>query len=362
MKELFEIGDGALTPGDDSSGGSPQGTTQAKSELVSAGVPVGPAELARLVSSAILRRWYVVLGVALPLGALSIFVAEKKFQPSFAAEALIEVAPTVPSVAFTDDQWRAQSIHGFYDNYMRTLMRLAKVRPVLEAAELRLSDEGIAWRPVSVTAAESIDHLGARVQVDSIRETHLFSVRFEDADPWLVAPVANAVATSLLEHLEETAQNQRRKRRETIEAERERLRLQLRATYAALEPMSARLGSALIDDRHNVFFERLISLTTGMTKVFVERVSKEGELEGVRERASSLLKDVPLGELEALVDEDRGVADARVTQGRLTREIESLTGALSGKHPERAQALKRLASASAQVDQIEELARIRIRA
>ncbi len=356
MKELFELGDEALvSPG----AALPGGAMAAKMESPSVG---GPADLARLAVSAVWRRWYVVLGVALPLGALSVFAAAKKFQPAFAAEAMIEVAPTVPSVAFTDEQWRAQSIHGFYDNYMRTLMRLAKVRPVLEGARQRLSDDGINWRPPAVTEAESTDHLGARIQVNAIRETHLFSVRFEDADPGLVAPVANAVTTSLLTHLEETAAEQRRKRREIIEDERERLRLQLRDTYAALEPMSARLGSALIDDRHNVFFERLNTLTEGMTKVFVDRVRREGELEGVRKRASLLLQEVPFGELEALVDEDRAVADARVTQGRLAREIESSTGALSDEHPERAQALKRLASARAQGDQIEEGARVRIRA
>ncbi|MEM8714056.1 MAG: hypothetical protein AAGG01_24190, partial [Planctomycetota bacterium] len=325
------------------------------------GADVAAQDLPLLVLSALRYRWWLVVALALPLCALGGWAVLRKLQPSFAAEALLEVAPTAPNVAFTDEQWRAQSIHGFYDNYMRTLMRLATVRPVLEAAESTLVEEGVAWRPEAVPASESTDHLGARVQVRAVRETHLFTVRFEDSDASIVAPVVNAVTDALLRNLEESENAQRSQRRAAIEAERERLRCELRKTYEALDPMGARLGSALIDQRHNVFFERLNTLTEGMTKVFVDRVRREGELEGIRDRATALLQAVPHGELEALVDEDRAVADARVTFGRLTRQIEDETGTLSDEHPERLQALERLAAAQAHTDEIEASARERIR-
>jgi len=331
--------------------------TAPRSEREDEGLRVDPLQL---VLSALRRRWFVIGLLAAVFGAAGGYVVMKRFRPIYSAEVLIEVQPTVPLVAFTDEEWRAQSLAGFYNDHMRTITQLASSRPVMKRAVASLDEAGVSWLSESVDRRSAPDHLRSRVQVNAVRESHLFTVRFDDADAGLVAPVANAVASTLLAQIQNSREEDRAETLESIDAERARLESDLETTYAKLDALSENLGAVMLDERHNIFYERLNTLEEGVTKVYVERVRAEGELLEARLRAEELGLAIPEGELSRLIDDDTSVKNARTLYGRLVQDEERETGQLSPDHPERQQSVSRLASAIQQVQRIEEEARERI--
>ena len=66
------------------------------------------------------RRWWLLaLGLVRAAGAAA--VGKMRSKASYRTEAIVAVAPIVPHVAFTGEEWRAESIVSFYDDYVRTL-------------------------------------------------------------------------------------------------------------------------------------------------------------------------------------------------------------------------------------------------
>lgn len=349
MKELFNLN------------GDPLGVESISSEAAgsTAAQPEGMLSMS-LIFSALRHRWPWIVLLALPMVGLSAFYVQRRMPPIFAAESMIKVEPTVPHVAFTDEEWRAQSITGFYNDHVRTITRLAKSRAVLEEAVSCLAEKGVTWLPEGVPAWKASDHLGARIQVNQLRDTHLFTVRFEAADALLVAPVANAVADALLEVLSRDQREFKSRTLKTLDEERLRLETELDGAYAGLDELSNHLGSVLMDEGQNTLYERLNKLEEGMTKVFVNRVQAEGAYLDAEIRARQLLSRAPNGELQALLDDDPAFRDARVSYGRLKLQEDRATGHLSDDHPERQQSLKRLESALAQLNATEEEVRARL--
>lgn len=380
MKELFQgLGDGDLEPraqlagaaaGAAAGGGfaapvepapaPAQGGTQPLTQPAArpaTGGPIDPMAVLRAVRA----KWYIVLFVtAFLTGALGAVVL-KRIVPSYAAEALVSVEPIVPTVAYTGEEWRAQSIQGFYSDYVRTLVRLAKTPDVAAAAVAELAEDGIDWLPEGVDPVDAPAHLAARLDVRQVRDTQLISVRFEDKNSAIVGPVANAAANSLLTALDLQQNTRVSENSAALAREAERLEKELAGVNASLDALSEPLGSAMADERHNIFFERIDALQESWAKALLVAADAESEMARTRAEAERLLTAIPEGELQAMVDDDPAVRDARVMLGRLARDEESQSGHLSDVHPERMQALQRLREAADRVKKVEEDSRTRLR-
>lgn len=361
MKELFE-GLGGSTDAALDALPAPrpaQGAPLRDVRVVAAGAP--PFEVGALLV-AVRRHWFAGVSVAAVVFAVSAAGVLVRLSPSYAGEALLNVEPIVPRVAYTDEEWRARSIQGFYSDYVRTLVRLARTPEVAAGAVEILRADGVDWLPEGVEVEDAAAHLAARLQVLQVRDTQLVSVRFEDGDPALVAPVANAATGALLETLEAGEARRNAATASTLEREAKRLRMELAEVNGGLDALSEPLGSAMADERHNIFFERIDALQESWAKALLVAAEAESERARAGAEVERLRAGAPEGALEKLVDDDAAVRDARVMLGRLARDEESASGHLSSAHPERAQALERLREATARVASVEEDTRARLRA
>ena len=313
-----------------------------------------------VVVRAVRARLGLFLVTAVALAGAGAFVVLKRVVPTYRAEAVLLVEPTAPVLAYTGEEWRAESIVGFYGDYVRTLKGMAVEPRILKDAIDRLAREGVVWCPPGVTPIDRPNHLRARLDVSHVRDSYLVTIGLEDREAAVPAEVVNIVTEVFLASLTEDQRSGSRARLELLEQERARLEQEVEGNRLRIEELSAETGFAILDERQNVFYERLIRLQDGLTDVFVDRVRAEGQYEGSVAQAAELRAAIPVGEVRRLLDEDDVVQDARLMFQRLVRDLESETGDLSEDHPLRLQAQERVDAARARLTELEQdtLARI----
>jgi uncharacterized protein involved in exopolysaccharide biosynthesis len=309
-----------------------------------------------------LRRFTVTcILTGLLVTALGGIAVERKFRPSFAAESYVYVAPLEPRILHADEEWHKKSFVGFYDDYVRTLARRTVSHRVLARACRNLDEQGVRWLPDGVLAGERENHLRARLQVNRLLDTHLLGISLEDSRAEIPAHVVNAVSQALLRDLEEQRQAQSQRILKELKRERDELRAELETTYSELDGLSEKLGSAILDERQNIFYERIQVLEEGLTKIFVRRVAAEGALASTRARAEELRAPVPIGDLERDLDLDVRVKDGRVMIARRIREIDDSLLGLGPKHPHTSVLGQRRAVLLRELSELEEGVRQEIR-
>ncbi|MFT7617590.1 MAG: capsular polysaccharide biosynthesis protein [Planctomycetota bacterium] len=279
------------------------------------------------------HHWLIFVVVSLCLAFVGTWAVAKKFKPSYRAETKLHVAALAPRVLFANEEWHKESIVGFYDDFVRTISQQAKSERVLIGAIQILREEEVHWIPSTVLANEVVAHLRARLQVARIRDTYLLSISMDDSTMAWPAPIANAVGRSLLDELRRLEVSEGQRLMKALQDEKVSMELELTATYGQLDGLSARLGSAILDERQNIFYERIQVLEQGLTKVFVKRVAAEGALKSARGRATELLGPVPAGDLEEELCNDVRVKDVRVMARRRISQIEDQMMGLGAEHP-----------------------------
>jgi len=312
--------------------------------------------------TALRRHWRAALAIAALAAPLVYGAALWKLRPTYRAEAVLKVSPLVPRLLHTGEEWRASSISGYYSDYVRTLTQLASERSVMEDAVARLDARGADWLPAGVAPSESSNHLRARIDVKLVRDTHLLTIGLDDGRPEVVAPVVEAVTESFLARLAAEDAVDSDSKMHALVQDRDRLKGALAETHARLDGLSSRLGSAILDERQNIFYQRLGVLDEGLTKLFVRRVEAEAALTGAKARALELAAPVPDSLVERLVEEDVAVRDARVLDVRQARELEAATHACAPGHPLRIEAEGRRARARVELAALEAGVRARARA
>jgi capsular polysaccharide biosynthesis protein len=321
----------------------------------------GPSLDWRSAAGSVMDHWFLALTAATLTVAVGAFVVLKKFAPVYRAESVLYVRPTAPSLAYTGEEWRAESIASFYGDYVRTLEWFAVDPKVLDEAIGRLARRGVEWLPAGVERDDAAHHLRARLDISHISGSHLMKIGLTDGAPGLPSTVVNAVTEVLLEKLQEENLAGTNARLETLTREKRRLKEDLGRNQANLDELAGSTGVAVLDESQNVFYERLVRLQDGVTDVFVERVRAEGQLQEDFARARDLRKTFPVGELERLVDQDQAVAAARLQFHGLSRQIEEETVELSESHPGRIRAGETLRAAQLRLAELERDVRERLR-
>lgn len=322
--------------------------------------PPAPPKAPGRFSAELRRRPAAAALLALALAAPAGELAARRAAPSYRAEAVLYVAPAVPRLLYTDEEWRANSTVGFYNDYLRTLCRLAVEPEAAREVCARLDAAGVRWAPPGVPPEEAPLVLRARLEARVVGETHLISVGFEDADPAVVAPVVDAAAEVLAERVRRTETAEVDARTERLRTERARLRSELAAGGAGLELLAARIGPGIVDEKQNFEFERVRALQDSHAKLTQRRIEADAARAAAESRAAELRAPPPAAAVDRLVDEDPSVQDARTMLGRLVRETEEKTADFADVHPARAAALARAESARRRVEEAEAAARARL--
>lgn len=307
------------------------------------------------------QRWKPAVAILILFSLGGVTVARRKFRPVYRGEAVVRISPLLPRILNFDDEWHKTSIEGFYNDYVRTLCHSAKERAVLANAVTALEGKDVDWIPEGVPEEEIVDHLKARITVQLIRDTHLLRIGIDDSRPEIVAPVVNEVTRSFLGRFAEDERMDQDRKVVVLRSSRKETQQKLDQTHRRLDVLSERLGSALMDEKQNIFFERIHVLDEGFSKVTVRRVQAEGALAKAQARAERLRQRVPIGLVERALEADVEVRDARVMVGRLEREVGKEVTGLSSRHPIRLAAMKRLETAKQHRDTIEKNAEVRVR-
>ena len=277
----------------------------------------GPRRLGLITT---LKRHFVfALLIFTAVAAAGGFVVMRRYGPVYAAEAVFHVAPMPPRILYTDAEWHNGATISFFEDYARTLTHVVRMRVVLEDAIGRLDADGVEWAYPSVERDRWVPHLRTRLTVTDILDTHLISIRMEARDPEIVKAVVEHVAGAFVDHVAKEHESLRLKQVAVLEAERDTLRDRLKSRQAELDALGDELGTPLLDDRRNVYYERILRLDLGMTKVFLRRVHAEGDYKKALGRAEDLRATVPEGEVALAMEEDRGLREARRIVSRETK-------------------------------------------
>ena len=320
--------------------------------VLQSAMPRGPRRLGLLPTlgrHALLAA--IIFGTVAGAGGVAVM---KRFAPVYAAEAVFHVAPMPPRILYTDAEWHNGATISFFEDYARTLTHVVRMRSVLADAIDRLEAAGVAWAHPHVERERWVAHLRSRLRVTDILDTHLISIRLEDEDPLVVQAVVEHVAAAFVEHVATEMEAVRLKQVRVLEAQRDDLRERLAKRQRELNAISAELGAPLLDDRRNVFYERILKLDEGMTKVFLRRVHAQGDHTKATGRASDLNATVPTGEVALAMEEDRGLRDARRTVSRETKLRDEASKRYREQHPTMVDRENARQAAERAVDRVEE--------
>ena len=293
------------------------------------------ADLIKRALQSVPKHRFLFIAATLILFAGAGFVIFNWMRPVYRAEAELQIALLSPRLVYTNEEWHKESQAGNYDEYVETLTRKVESTEVLEATIDRLKNRGVEWAHSSIHSTERVNHLRARLDVKRLRDTHFLIIGLDDTEAELTAPIVNATAHCFLENLEKRRADESTALLDALENEEKTLRKSLEETYGELDKLSDRLGSAILDKRQNIFYERIQLLEQGLTKVFLRRVEAEGSLGSAQHRAIQLLDVIPEGDIRKNLELDGRIKDARIMIARRQREIDDSLLGLGSKHPHR---------------------------
>ncbi len=327
-------------------------------------IPAGGAigALIAAVVATFKRYGLIAAGISLFLSVPIVLILPSKFSPTYKAEAVLEVDPVKPRVLYTGEEWRATSIHAYFNDYSRTVTHLAVEKRVIQRAVRHLQRRGVPWAPDGMLESERVNHLRSRIKPTLMRETHLLLMAFEGSNRRVVAPVINTVSRAFLrEYTHETKVKNLHSYR-LLMRERRRLSRELQETYEGLDVLTPLIGGADLDSRQHIVYERFLTLDDAATKQFLRRAEVEGNLVAAREQAQRLLGPLPEGDIQAAVAADTVYRDVRLTFGRVLSEHKGTTAGLTEDHPLRRKAQQKIEVARTDMKRIAEQVQERVRA
>ncbi len=288
----------------------------------------------------ILRHWWLLLPVYLCMAGGGAFVVMTKMKPAYKAEAVLEIAPILPNMVYTGEEWRAVSIHSFFDNYVRTMTHRFKEQALLEAVVADLEEQGVQWAYPSTPRVAWPAALRGRLAIVSINETHLMTVSTGDTRPEVVAPVVNTTVKHFIESIRKESEDIATHRFAALGEERARLVEELKAAHARLDEIAPVIGSAMLDSRQNLPYDQVNKLEEGRIKILVDLARAEGVLVSAAAQAAGLLAvNDDQAVLRELAD-DPTLREARTELEALEARTREATLGMSERHPERALALR----------------------
>jgi uncharacterized protein involved in exopolysaccharide biosynthesis len=278
------------------------------------------------------RRWWQVLFLAVLVGGpLSVYSLQKVTQ-YYKAEASVLVSPIMPRVMYMTEEARATASSSYYDEYLHTLSRMLLERHVLEEALANLKEQKVAWRDPAVPG-DPVEQLRTLLTVELVRNTSLINVSARDPQPATAAALVNEVVKSFLHQLslEESLENDAKVR--TLTQEQAAKQKELSALYAQLDKLTEKLGSAALDARQNVYYDRAASLNEPLNRAQYERLRAEADDKAAQSNLDLLKRSIPAETIRKALDADPEVRDMRILLERQSRDVVVSTGSLGAEHP-----------------------------
>ena len=161
--------------------------------------PSLPGRGIRPLASLLAHGW-LPLAVAVGVLAVGLPLAWKKGEPSYRAEAAIQVAPRYMRNLKEDQELDFQS-NTQYRQFVEHQRKSVARHDVLRDALASLGAQRTLWQRASETERQAIERLRERLVVASVPDTYLLRVALEGGRPEGLAEVTNAVTRTFIDRM-----------------------------------------------------------------------------------------------------------------------------------------------------------------
>jgi len=281
----------------------------------------------------LLRRWWQIAIIALVVCVASAKIVLPKFLPSYKAESAIIISPYVPRVMYMSDESRVYTGITYYEDYIHNVLRSFSERRILDVAIKSLAAKNIAWLGPEPTTMDPVDLMRARLTIELVRNTSQISVSTRDTQPSIATSVVNEVVSSCLQQvaLDEAAENN--SKINTLLIENAVKKKDLTELYVRWDKLTERLGSAALDMRQNVYYDRSATLNSPLNSAYLDRLKAEADEIAAQKKCEMLQRPIPPEMIRKALDTDLDVREMRTLFERQSHDTTVATSALGPDHP-----------------------------
>ena len=237
------------------------------------------------------------------------------FQPTYVAEAIVQVNSVRPKVLYrTEDSASNASFSTFFNTQMVMLTSTTLLNRCL-------NDPAVSNSHVLTGAQDLVQALREALQVSNIPNTQYLSVKVRGEKAEGLAAVANVVVRTYMAYADEVDSISQNRKTQLLEAERKKLTLDVETKTAALSQSRASMASnpdassgSLIRDPLSVTHEAIVGLRK-------EQASLQTRRESLRAAVKAPEVDIPGAVVAAAVDREPEVEPLMAIVGQLRREI-----------------------------------------
>lgn len=284
-----------------------------------------PAMLVRHYLWVVRRRWWA-LALLVGLASGAAWWWSKQIAPLYEATASIDLDLQAPTGVIGDES--RQMLSNNTEQFLQTQLRLVQSDSVLRPVAARFNlippdPPAEPGRPLVKMADRAVNLPGLTVSRPG--NTQVILVSYRAAEPVLAAEIANAVATSYIEHTYRLRFQSAANVSSFMEKQIDELKQKMDRSGAALSSFEADLQMVNPEGATTMLSSRLLQLNTELTNAQIERVRKEAAYNAVKNGSLESAQASPQGETARRLAE-------RLDEAR--QKFEILKTSQGSRHPE----------------------------
>ncbi len=227
------------------------------------------------------HRWKVLSFVC--ASVLATLVISSRLTPIFESTATVDVDRQTPTGVIGQEAMRSTTNDA--DQFLATQIKLIQsdsvLRPVVDKYELRQVEGRAAGFAELPAQALDAPVLLKNLKVTRPPSTYLLLISYRSSDPQLAANVANAVASSYLEHTYQIRYRSSASLSAFMEKQLEELKANMERSSGALAQFERDLNVINPEEKTSILSARLLQLNTEYTNAQADRVRKEAAYQSV---------------------------------------------------------------------------------
>lgn len=275
---------------------------------------------------------------------LATLIVSSRVTPIYESTAVIDIDRQAPSGVIGEEATRANANDS--DQFLATQIKLiqadAVLRPVAQKYRLLEREQQFEDLPkLSIAQVEGAPILLKRLKVTRPPNTYLLLISYRSPDPRLASDVANAIASSYLQHTYDIRVKSSTNLSSYMEKELEELKAKMESSTQRVLAFERELNVINPEEKTNIVSARLLQLNTEYTNAQSDRVRKEAAYNSVRG-----------GSFAAAQVSTQGEALKKLSErlNELQEKFAEVSGHFGANHPEYKKAAAQLNEVALQVE------------
>jgi len=294
------------------------------------------------------HRWKILAFIA--ACELATLIVSSRVTPIYESAAVVDIDRQAPAGVIGEEATRASANDS--DQFLATQIKLiqadAVLRPVAKKYNLLERERQFQDVPrLSNVQIEGAPILLRHLKIARPPNTYLLLISYRSPDAYLAADVANAVASSYLQHIYDIRVRSSASLASYMEREMEELKSKMETSTQRLIRFERELNVINPEEKTSILSARLLQLNTEYTNAEADRVRKEAAFNAVRGGSFAAAQVSTQGE---------GLKKLLERQNELREKFVEAQGHYGANHPE----YKKAAGQVVEVERQTELTRINI--